>query len=562
VFWYIVLQDVILWDERNRAVLNLAPPQMILVEKLWVLGPEKVLAQVVYPAKGYVPLTSSTLGQLITRLDPFGASVPKEVLEIRKQKTNKTAVHENPSNYCLLNHKEYWLSPKELLAFNQGCRSYEVAGVIPPSYSYPILGNEHVGWPRVHPENLNQSTFFQSYGLCNCPGEWPARLQQVHKPQEYLAVDSCKACNQNTNDVINGSIVRDPAVVAQEPGMGGLSSAHPHCSCPNQRRLRSLSVEYHSKTNDHNSEDNKDDKFRYGDLQTQGFINFCRQCNQYFINSAAKSKSVVDLNEKKSNMFRTALQCRMSLIKRLVSIYHSGERYNKKDSGKDIEGVKELENAVPADGISHIKPNHEKSAMAPLCRYRRQWRYDIDRWITVSALCHALQVICNKNKRRVKSNNLRPIMIFHSANVPDISLPAYLERISWFLGCSSACFVFALEYINRLEQQCPEIEVNDNSVHQIVITCIMVATKFIDDKLFKNTFYARVAGLPVINLSAFEVQLVFFLKFDLRVLPDQYNARYEAMLADNQGPSAVHIRPEGIKLEANKAGLIESKQSS
>jgi len=90
------------------------------------------------------------------------------------------------------------------------------------------------------------------------------------------------------------------------------------------------------------------------------------------------------------------------------------------------------------------------------------------------------------------------------------------------------------------------------------MTCIIVATKFIDDKLFKNTFYARVAGIPVAQLSAFEVQLLFFLKFDLRVLPEQFNTRYTVMLADNQGPGMVRIRPEGITVEGNGKEVISS----
>jgi len=146
----------------------------------------------------------------------------------------------------------------------------------------------------------------------------------------------------------------------------------------------------------------------------------------------------------------------------------------------------------------------------------------------------------------VKPNRVQRNMIFHSPTVPDISLPAYLERVAWFLGCPSASFVLALEYVNRLAHSCPEVEVNDNSVHQILITCIMVATKFICDKSIKNSFYARIAGLPGINLAAFEVQLVFLLKFDLYVMPAQYDARYQSMLEENKGPSMVVIRPEAI----------------
>jgi len=89
----------------------------------------------------------------------------------------------------------------------------------------------------------------------------------------------------------------------------------------------------------------------------------------------------------------------------------------------------------------------------------------------------------------------------------------------------------------------------------------MVATKFFDDKLFKNTFYARIAGIPVTNISAYEVQVLFSLNFDLCVLPEQYEYRYTTMVAENQGPTMVHIRPDILEGNATKEGLIEVTES-
>jgi len=85
--------------------------------------------------------------------------------------------------------------------------------------------------------------------------------------------------------------------------------------------------------------------------------------------------------------------------------------------------------------------------------------------------------------------------------------------------------------------------VNEHSVHQLVVTSIMVSAKFIDDKIFKNAYYSTVSGLPVSTLHAFEIKLMFFLKFDLCVLPECFNARYKAMVAENNGPNKVFIRP-------------------
>ena len=115
--------------------------------------------------------------------------------------------------------------------------------------------------------------------------------------------------------------------------------------------------------------------------------------------------------------------------------------------------------------------------------------------------------------------------------------------VAWYLQCSKECFVLALEYIHRLMKLRPDVELNNNSVHQLVISFIVISAKFIDDKTYKNTFYARVGGLPVITLSAFEIKLLFYLKFDLFISPEQLNARYATMLVENQGPNMVKISP-------------------
>lgn len=197
---------------------------------------------------------------------------------------------------------------------------------------------------------------------------------------------------------------------------------------------------------------------------------------------------------------------------------------------KDVKG-KEI---LPANHT--VTPYWNVRALA-------DWRYESDRWIAVSALCRSLQVLCCLNKRREKQKKLQPDMTFHAAIVPDISLPSYLKRIAWYLECPKACFALALEYIHRLAKVKPEVEVNMNSAHQLVVSCIMVSAKFIGDKIFKNTYYASVSGLPLTTLHAFEIKLLFFLKFDLHVLPECFDARYQVMLAENQGPNKVIIRP-------------------
>jgi len=464
-FWYIVLQPVVLKNVGNIAVLDLIPHMMILVEKLLLVGPNQVLAKVVYPAEGYVPREGSTCGKLIARFDPEGSQVPEELLEVKQPETyHKSAAVGNQIRCCRFNHCENLFSTGDLH--------------LPESIS------------RVSNDISNQFT---------------------------------------TNECRNMCI-----------------SGHPSCSSdPTKRMLRSLPPSYHCISSAHNNRKTKDTKCWYTVYQAEGSNNFSNPHSRNPINSDAKISEAVDLKAPircTSKFWCRNLEC-------LLSIYHSIDRPAATvDSHTDKE--EERHNTIISEKLPVAEANDdEKSQIVVHLKDRKKWRYESNRWITVSALCHELQVICHRNKRQIRSSNFEPCTIFQTNTVPEISLPDYLKRIAWFLGCPTACFVIALEYVYRLSHVCPELELNEYSVHQIVMTCIVVATKFLDDKLFKNTFYARIAGVSVTNLSACEIRLVFFLKFDLLVLPEQYVARYESMLRDNQGPDMVIIQPDGIAAE-------------
>lgn len=522
-FWYIVLQPVVLKNEGNIAVLDLTSHMMILVERLWVVGPNQVLAKVVYPAEGYVPREGSTCGKLIARLDPRGPQVPEELLEIKQPETNhKLAVLGNQTRCCLFNNHENLFSPEDLSAPNHRPH-YLLPGIIPSSYINPSIGNTYVGGPLLCRQNDSQRTQFQSNPGFYGPVELKHDSNPVNSLPEFISGVPNYVSNQCTT---NG---------CRHLGQSG----QPSCSSDStQRLLSNLQPSYHCISSAHNRT-TMDFKSGYSVYQAEGFNNFSNPHSD-LINSDAKISEAVDiktLNSGTAKFYCTSFkQC-------LLSIYHNIEiPAETLDSDTDKEEER-LNNAFAEQ--EPVKQD-EKSEVVVHLNHKKKWRYEPNRWITVSALCRELQVMCRRNKGQTRSSNIKPCTIFQTNSVPDISLPNYLKRVAWFLGCPTACFVIALEYVYRLSHLCPEVELNEYSVHQIVITCIMVATKSIDDQQFKNTFYARIAGIPVTNLSALEVRLVFFLKFHLLVMPGQYVARHESMLRDNQGPNMVIIEPDGI----------------
>jgi len=191
------------------------------------------------------------------------------------------------------------------------------------------------------------------------------------------------------------------------------------------------------------------------------------------------------------------------------------------------------------------QPTSEGAIMTlPSFYSKRKWRYNTERWTIVSAFCHSIEQICRANNQKITTKIAQPKTGFHSAVTPDISVSDFLKRIGWFCDCPKECFVIALEYIHRTVQYKPEIQVNFNSAHHLILTCLLVSVKFYDDAVLNQKYYAQVVGLPAVDISSLEKELLFLLSFDLFVLPGRYQQILKQMLNDNKGIYKVDLRPE------------------
>ena len=59
------------------------------------------------------------------------------------------------------------------------------------------------------------------------------------------------------------------------------------------------------------------------------------------------------------------------------------------------------------------------------------------------------------------------------------------------------------------------------------MSCIILAIKFNENKVYKNTFYAKVGGFDVDDLNNLEYNVFSRLDFNLRVLDEEF---YEIIL--------------------------------
>lgn len=138
---------------------------------------------------------------------------------------------------------------------------------------------------------------------------------------------------------------------------------------------------------------------------------------------------------------------------------------------------------------------------------------------------------------------------FDSAYIPEITIEDYVERVQTYSRCSASVFVIAMVYIDRLIES-EGLVVTHLNVHRLFITAFLVAAKFYDDLSFKNAFYATLGGIEKAEMNLLEVDLLNYIKFNLVVPEDVYNAyKLHLLISDNNNavsPQTVPYSPTSI----------------
>jgi len=80
------------------------------------------------------------------------------------------------------------------------------------------------------------------------------------------------------------------------------------------------------------------------------------------------------------------------------------------------------------------------------------------------------------NRSRTKDGGT----IFHGSRAPALSIRQYIERIFKYSKCSPSCFVAAYIYMDRFLQETSGCLTTLNA-HRLLIACVLVASKFLDD---------------------------------------------------------------------------------
>lgn len=162
-----------------------------------------------------------------------------------------------------------------------------------------------------------------------------------------------------------------------------------------------------------------------------------------------------------------------------------------------------------------------------------------------------LNVLARLLEETVNGNELSGdgcVTLFCGLRPPAVPLAAYLARIFRYANCSPSCYVLAFIYLERLIQNDPQLRITSLSVHRLLSTAVLVATKFIDDSYYNNAYFAKIGGISLGEMNALEVEMLQRIDYRLHVHSEEFDAVCERL--------AGHLSQE--ELEAAEASWVAS----
>ena len=121
---------------------------------------------------------------------------------------------------------------------------------------------------------------------------------------------------------------------------------------------------------------------------------------------------------------------------------------------------------------------------------------------------------------------------FHGID-PTFTISYYVKRIAKYSGASPANLVVSLLYLKRIVHRRRNLRLTSNTIQRLLLVAIMIAAKYLDDRVCSNTCWAQIGGLRLAELNALELEFLFAIDFDLSVHPEDYTRCIAALLANH-----------------------------
>ena len=145
----------------------------------------------------------------------------------------------------------------------------------------------------------------------------------------------------------------------------------------------------------------------------------------------------------------------------------------------------------------------------------------------IEIISSTLQTIIKDNKKQKKSQKEFDKIFYHSLEA-EISLFDYLSRIYKYSFINDSTLIISLIYIDRICKN-KGFKLTKNNIHRILFSSILTSIKFNEDKIYPNSFYAKIAGISVKELNKLENAFLKLIDFKL-FIPDEVYDIYSSYL--------------------------------
>jgi hypothetical protein len=141
----------------------------------------------------------------------------------------------------------------------------------------------------------------------------------------------------------------------------------------------------------------------------------------------------------------------------------------------------------------------------------------------IAAVASILREIINSNKESdIPNQNLvKQFEIFNSKTTPTMTIEQYLNRIIQYTQISQPLLICVVILIDKAcENQ--NFYLTNSNIHKILFVSILINIKYLDDDSYENSFYSKVAGIPLKELNLLEYNFFSLLNFNSHVKKSLY----------------------------------------
>lgn len=129
---------------------------------------------------------------------------------------------------------------------------------------------------------------------------------------------------------------------------------------------------------------------------------------------------------------------------------------------------------------------------------------------------------------------------FRSRRKPEITIRKYMERICRYTGVSAEGMILSVLYLVRFREFNPNIPIGATNIHRLTLLAVVCAAKFTDDDIVNNERFAKVGGIPLVELNSLEVAFCRLMRFEFHVTSEQYRKIASQLVCSNPLLPQIH----------------------